>query len=295
MTPDLFRDSPARRPRGLVGSLARQTLMWTAPRLTRPIAAHYGETFPFWYISEYPRSGGTWLGRMVSSYLDLPFPLHHRAPLAMPCVVHNHWRYDSRYNRVFYLYRDGRDVLVSLYILRMKTISGGLGSNPFAEKMHRRYVNVLGKHYQEDNPSQHIAAFIDMEMSDPQQSPLNWPAHVGDWFDTSRPGISFLSYEQLLADPLTALKVALRKFVPEVDDARLLDAIDRYTFVNMSGRKPGEEDRDDLVRRKGIVGDWKNHFTPEAAEVFDHHAGEVLVRLGYESDRNWVHDFSANR
>ena len=39
--------------------------------------------------------------------------------------------------------------------------------------------------------------------------------------------------------------------------------------------------------RKGIVGDWKNYFSREAGEVFDRHCGDVMVRLGYEADRDW--------
>jgi hypothetical protein len=129
-------------------------------------------------------------------------------------------------------------------------------------------------------------------MSDPRQSPLNWPSHIKEWHEPGRPNISYLSYEQLLESPMQTLTDALLTFLPEVDENRLIQAINRYTFLNMSGRQPGEEDRADMVRRKGVAGDWKNHFTPEAAEVFDHYAGDVLIDLGYVSDRNWTTNIS---
>ncbi len=31
-----------------------------------------------------------------------------------------------------------------------------------------------------------------------------------------------------------------------------------------------------------------NHFTREAAEIFDHYCGEMLITAGYERDHAWV-------
>jgi len=40
--------------------------------------------------------------------------------------------------------------------------------------------------------------------------------------------------------------------------------------------------------RKGIVGDWKNHFSKEARKLFDELAGEQLIMLGYEAGHDWA-------
>ena len=37
-----------------------------------------------------------------------------------------------------------------------------------------------------------------------------------------------------------------------------------------------------------FAGDWRNHLTREAAEIFDHYCGDMLVAAGYEPDRSWV-------
>ena len=55
----------------------------------------------------------------------------------------------------------------------------------------------------------------------------------------------------------------------------------------MTGRRPGEEARGEFAR-KGVSGDWENHFTRAAAEVFDSYAGNALVELGYEQNSSWV-------
>lgn len=39
--------------------------------------------------------------------------------------------------------------------------------------------------------------------------------------------------------------------------------------------------------RKGLIGDWRNHFTAEHKEAFKRRAGDVLTRLGYEDGLNW--------
>jgi hypothetical protein len=42
-----------------------------------------------------------------------------------------------------------------------------------------------------------------------------------------------------------------------------------------------------LTYRKGIVGDWRNHFTEDHQRVFKEVAGDILIRLGYEKDTDW--------
>src|SRR5215218_4413242 len=63
--------------------------------------------------------------------------------------------------------------------------------------------------------------------------------------------------------------------------------VEEFSFERQAGRRAGEEDRRSFLR-KGVVGDWRHHFSPEAREVFDRYAGEELILLGYERDRTWV-------
>ncbi|ABZ83411.1 sulfotransferase domain family protein [Heliomicrobium modesticaldum Ice1] len=39
--------------------------------------------------------------------------------------------------------------------------------------------------------------------------------------------------------------------------------------------------------RKGIIGDWKNHFSDEHKKAFKEIAGDVLITLGYEENYDW--------
>ena len=39
--------------------------------------------------------------------------------------------------------------------------------------------------------------------------------------------------------------------------------------------------------RKGAIGDWRNHFSPDHIDAFKEVAGQHLIDLGYERDLNW--------
>jgi hypothetical protein len=58
------------------------------------------------------------------------------------------------------------------------------------------------------------------------------------------------------------------------------------SFENLSGKPKGLEDIQNHYR-KGVSGDWKNHFTDTHKQLFKENWGELLFQLGYERDTNW--------
>jgi hypothetical protein len=67
----------------------------------------------------------------------------------------------------------------------------------------------------------------------------------------------------------------------------LLDAIFADSFKNLSkGRDAGSE-KVTSHYRKGIAGDWKNHFTEKHKQLFKDRYGDLLVKLGYENSNDW--------
>ncbi|HAG80184.1 MAG TPA: sulfotransferase [Cyanobacteria bacterium UBA12227] len=52
------------------------------------------------------------------------------------------------------------------------------------------------------------------------------------------------------------------------------------------GRKLGEENTKSHYR-KGVAGDWKNHFNEQHIAVFKEKYNEILIKLGYEQDAQW--------
>ncbi len=265
--------------------LIAEKLAWHA---TRQIGVRWGESFPFYYVTEHPKSGGAWLAGMVGDYLQLPFPRHAVLPLAFACVIQNHWRYHPRLRRVFYLYRDGRDVMTSYYFHRVRTARHS--DRPGRAGMGRTYDKLFGEGYDPADVVRHMPRFIEFEFTHAGRgTPLNWRDHIEDWHRPESGGrVTYLSYEELRRDCAGALGRALEAVTGEaVDRWRLEATVEKMSMKRQTGRDPGQADPAHFVR-KGIVGDWRNHFSREAAEVFNHLAGDALVRLGYERDRGWV-------
>lgn len=262
-----------------------RTMQRVSHHLTRQIGLRFGERFPFWYVVEHPKSGGTWLARMIADYLDIPLCEHSLLPVAMRCVLFGHWGHDPRFHRCFYLCRDGRDVLVSLYFHRMRIVRSAPDS-PAGRHWRRRLGPMTA-----DEPgeiAEGFADFVRSELASPGARHANWPAHVRDWRRGSEDRVAFLTYEELRRDPAATLARCLNVFLREpACPERVKRSVDRFRFASMSGREPGQEDRRSFLR-KGIVGDWKNYFSREAALAFDRCAGDMLIELGYEADRSWL-------
>jgi hypothetical protein len=52
------------------------------------------------------------------------------------------------------------------------------------------------------------------------------------------------------------------------------------------GRQRGEEDVA-AHERKGVAGDWRNHFSERVKEVFKARYGKLLIATGYETNLSW--------
>lgn len=97
-----------------------------------------------------------------------------------------------------------------------------------------------------------------------------------------------LRYEDLLVNPLLILEdVLIERLEMPVSLAALDRAIRRTHFETVYKRKLGEEDVSSHGR-KGVPGDWKNHFTPEIRRQFVAKYGQLLIDTGYEKDWSWA-------
>ena len=74
------------------------------------------------------------------------------------------------------------------------------------------------------------------------------------------------------------------------DPAGVEAASAKVSFEQMTGRKEGDDSQPTAKARKGVVGDWRGHFTQADGELFDSICGKQLVELGYESDHKWIGD-----
>jgi hypothetical protein len=73
----------------------------------------------------------------------------------------------------------------------------------------------------------------------------------------------------------------------KLEQPRLEALVAKYSFAKLSGgRERGTEDSKSHYR-KGVHGDWRNHFSPAVKRRFKVLYNDLLVMGGYEKDANW--------
>ena len=245
--------------------------------LLRSILAHGGllNFADIYVVTEYPKSGGTWLSQMLSEALEVPFP-RNRLPYLGSCILHGHFRSSWNIKFPVVLWRDGRDVMVSQYhhiIHLLKQRKGYIGSAA-------RNLNFSDIYDVQNN----LPIFIEYMFETPDNN-YTWTKFVDYWHEI--PNSIETKYELLHQDTLGELIRILKLLsVKTFDSCKIKKIVQTYSFQNQANRRPGDENKNKFLR-KGIVGDWKNNFSPLSCEIFKHYAGEQLIKLGYEKDYNW--------
>ena len=89
-------------------------------------------------------------------------------------------------------------------------------------------------------------------------------------------------YEDLHRDPNSIVQQLLEFLGVDSASAMVDQCREAASFEKLSrGRKRGHEDRNAFFR-KGIIGDWKNHFDQTCLDTFMQYGGDLLRELGYE-------------
>lgn len=166
--------------------------------------------------------------------------------------------------RCIYVMRDLRDTLVSLYF-SFKISHPVMGRIPEIRQVLEQLPQEDGFLYLIQKRLKLIATI--------QQSWIYAPGlHV--------------SFEQLIADEHTAFERIIEYCQIEIDRQRLHEIVQYNSFEYITGRQRGQEDVN-MHQRKGIVGDWRNHFTPRIKDTFKEQFGHVLIQTGYEQNLEW--------
>ena len=225
------------------------------------------------FVSTYPKCGTTWMQYIVllivregsglrdGETINDAFPhleevgRHVVEALPAPRLIKTHlpfgrtpWAEDARY---VYVARNPFDCAVSFY----------------------HHTRGFARHYD----------FVDGTFDDFLECFIRGEVDFGDYFDNLLPwfarrktaNVLFTTYEDMLADPPRAI-VRVAEFLGNhgmraVSDAPLRERIlEQSSFRNMRERQQrwSSERPADMPAfvRKGIVGDWQNHFSPAQAK-----------------------------
>lgn len=253
-------------------------------RVKQEAAVRYGMVhllsgiMPLYVVNEYPKSGGSWLAQMLSEALDVPFP-RNQVPGPRPSILHGHYLRSWGMRNVVAVWRDGRDVMVSWY--HQCLFSHQRGNEHLVEAVRKE---LPLRDY--DDLRESLPAFIEYSFTRQKHPAFSWTDFWNQWHN--RKGVTHVRYEDMLTDAARELRrVHCGLTGRELDADQAAEIAARFSFSNQSGRKPGDEDKASFLR-KGIAGDWRNQFSPEARFVFDKYAGEALISAGYEPDHSWV-------
>ena len=111
---------------------------------------------------------------------------------------------------------------------------------------------------------------------------------VRGWRDNRDPERSIvLRYEEMLDDVRACLVRTAELFGLDASSARIDEIAAAHDFRSMSGGRGAGQADDGSFVRKGVAGDWANHFTPELKEIYKDAIGEFLIEFGYERDLSW--------
>jgi hypothetical protein len=171
--------------------------------------------------------------------------------------------------RGFHMVRDPRDVVVSSYFSH-------LYSHPeFGDLAdYRRSLQAI--------PKEH-GLLLEMERRSLQFRLMR------SW-NYEQENVLELRMEDVTADPHGYIQ-KIAGFLgldahPGFDAARVADIVDGHAFEVKAQRPVGVEDVHSHYR-KGVAGDWRNHFTEEHVAYFKEHYGDLLLQLGYETSPHW--------
>ncbi len=163
--------------------------------------------------------------------------------------------------------RDPKDVLISQYFSWKKTHENNSEVILRARAKLNELSPKLGQRY-----------LVHKEL-------LPYCKAVATWLPQIAAGRAhLLKYEDLLRDFAGAMGPALDLAGLPLDAAGLAALEAKYSFSSVTKRAPGTEDISNHYR-KGVAGDWQNHFDNRLSELFDDRYGPLCDALGYARAR----------
>jgi len=194
------------------------------------------------------------------------------------------------YSRAVHIIRDPRDIIISGYFSHL--ISHPVKGHAELTEMRDKLIQVPkeeGLLLEMEYSRLRFKALINWDFNQPRIMEVKLEDIILSPMDKMTGIFSFLGLlegkHSLLND--IASKVGLHTPTNQLTHLKLAEILEENRFERLSqGRVPGVEDINSHYR-KGIAGDWKNHFTRQHKDHFNNLFPGLLVKLGYEGDDAW--------
>lgn len=176
-----------------------------------------------------------------------------------------HFQFQKKDYRKFIIIRDLRDTLVSAYF------SFKISHAPLTNNLLRWRENL--QNLDKEKGLIYLMDEVLQRLANIQTS----------WLDNE----SFvIKYEDLLDNQYEIIEEIIDRCEINIERQRLHEIVRTHSFEGMANRKKGQEDINSH-QRKGIAGDWQNHFSETIKTEFKQRFGDALIKTGYEKDLNW--------
>jgi hypothetical protein len=188
--------------------------------------------------------------------------------------------------KVLHIVRDGRDVAVSSVYHQWNNAADRGGRRKLSrEKITKREAyledpGAFGASGESIFAEDHVAEIARSWSKSVGRAMADGPKLLGANYAEVR-------YEDLLERPHQEVERLLRFLGADSTEGVVRECVEAASFERLSeGRERGQEDTSSFYR-KGVSGDWKNHFTERDKRIFKDEAGKLLIELGYERDLDW--------
>lgn len=215
------------------------------------------------FVVSSPRSGNTWLGRLLGDALDSPLQAWEDTVVEyfgegqdgdyVIRKTHNavHQANWDTSAPIIFLQRDPRDLVISRLFYN---------NFEFSETVLMDFIR-------------HLIALP------PEFVYKTW---VRDWQNYN---VTFYtSYEALHLNKGIEIQNILKAIGVEITLKRAQEVFEYQSFDNIQSRY---SDRFVGSMRKGVAGDWQNYFTRKSGEYITDMVGKLMLEQNYISDINW--------
>ena len=231
------------------------------------------------FIVSYPKSGNTWVRYMLAYILskgsisslaemnDTIPDIYTASKNKLKDVrshrfLKSHEYFDPRYQKVIYLVRDPRDVLISLYYYRKRwsTKSNFFTIDEFAD------------------------SFVESGKS------ATWGEHVGSWYGARQDDtIIYIKYEDLIEDAKGTLKCITDHVGLQCTDDSIVEAVEAASFDKMKKREMSKDwDETKLAYNKhvkffrsGSTQQWVNKLSPSTVNKIHNKWSRIMGEFDY--------------
>lgn len=264
------------------------------PKLLSDVISNFQTRAEDVFVVTYPKSGTTWMQEIIwqiynngettskNIFERVPFLEFSTSPILgefadiakvpSPRLIKSHLPYsiipkgssDGTKCKYIYIARNPKDVAVSYFHFTVSLKSSGNGYNGPWEFFSKLFI-------------------------DGNVGWNKWSDHVlGWWKHKDDPNVLFLKYEDLKKDLPSQVRLTANFLNKPLSEDIINRIAEQCSFNGMtkdlSRYMVHVNESQTSILRKGVVGDWKNYFTPELNERFEKEVLSKIEGTGLEFD-----------